>query len=42
MEKCKKCDGKGFYIIPVSSPIMAPYGKDDTTTVPCECKLRSE
>ncbi len=36
---CKKCKGTGSYKIPVSSPIMAPYGKDDTTSVPCECKI---
>lgn len=37
---CRKCKGTGSYKIPVSSPIMAPYGKDDTTSVPCECKIR--
>ena len=36
---CKKCGGTGHYKIPVSSPIMAPYGLDDTTTVACECRL---
>lgn len=34
---CEKCNGTGSYKIPVSSPIMAPYGKNDTTQVPCEC-----
>ena len=38
--KCKKCNDTGSYRIPVSSPIMAPYGLDNTTSVPCECKLR--
>jgi hypothetical protein len=40
LPKCKKCNDTGSYKIPVSSPIMAPYGLDDTTSVPCECKLR--
>jgi hypothetical protein len=38
-EVCNKCNGEGSYRVPVSSPIMAPYGKDDTTSVPCDCKI---
>lgn len=37
---CNKCGGTGSYKIPVSSPIMAPYVKNNTTSVPCECKIR--
>jgi hypothetical protein len=40
MKQCPKCKGTGSYRIPVSSPFMAPYGLDDTTEVPCECKIR--
>ena len=41
IKKCKTCKGKGSYKIAVSSSIMAPYGKDNTTSVPCECKIKN-